>query len=56
MADSKVMKELRETREKISEEISGMNTDQIKAYFKGKSNSMINEIKNIREHKFSKID
>jgi len=45
------MDELRETRDKISEEIKDMNTDQLKEYFKEKSKPMLNEIKKIRELK-----
>lgn len=55
MTESKVMIELRETRDKISEEIKDMNTDQMKEYFKEKSNPMLNEIKKIRELKLKAI-
>jgi len=55
MTESKVMKELRETRDRISEEIRDMNADQVKEYFKKKSYTMFNEIKKIRERKSKAI-
>lgn len=55
MTESKVMKELRDTRDRISEEIKEMNTDQMKEYFKEKSNPMLNEINKIREQKSKAI-
>lgn len=51
MTESKVMKELRETRDRISEEIKEMNTDQMKEYFKKKSNLMLDEINQMRAQK-----
>jgi hypothetical protein len=55
MTESKVMKELRETRDRISQEIKGMNTDQMKEYFKKESNPMLSEINRIREKKSKAI-
>lgn len=55
MDESKVMKELCETRDKISEEIKDMNIDQMKKYFKEKSKPMLNEIQKIRESKLKEI-
>jgi len=55
MTESKVMDELRETRDRISEEIKEMNTDQMREYFKKKSRPMLNEIKKIREKKLKAI-
>ncbi len=48
MTESKVMKELRETRDRISEEIKEMNTDQMKEYFKKAATPMLKEINLIR--------
>lgn len=55
MTESKVMDELRETRDRISEEIKEMNTDQMKEYFKKESIPMLNEINKIRELKLKVI-
>ena len=55
MTESKVMKELRETRDRISEEIRDMNTDQMKEYFKKKSDPMLSEINKIREQRLKAI-
>ena len=55
MTESKVMKELRETRDRISEEIKEMNADQMKEYFREKSYPMLNEINKIRERKLKAI-
>ena len=55
MTESKVMDELRETRDRISEEIKEMNSDQMKEYFKKKSNPMLKEINKIREQKLKAI-
>ncbi len=55
MTESKVMQELRETRDRISEEIKEMNSEQMKEYFKKKATSMLNEINNIREHRSKAI-
>lgn len=55
MTESKVMKELRETRDRISEEIKEMNTEQLKEYFEKKSNPMLNEINQIRAQKLKAI-
>ena len=55
MTESKVMKELRETRDKISEEIEEMNTDQMKEYFEKNSKPMLNEINRIRAQKVKAI-
>jgi hypothetical protein len=49
MNESKVMKGLRETRDKISEEIKDMNSQQTKEYFRNNSQKCLNEIKKIRE-------
>jgi hypothetical protein len=55
MSESKVMKELRDTRDKISEDIKDMNTEQMKEYFKKKSTPMLNEINKIRNQKLKAI-
>ena len=55
MTEAKVMKELRETRDRISEEIKEMNTDQMKEYFKRNSNPMLNEINRIKAQKLKAI-
>lgn len=51
MTESKVMKELRETRDRISEEIKDMNTEQMKEFIKKKSDPVLQEIKQIRNQK-----
>jgi hypothetical protein len=55
MNESSVMKELRETRDRISEEIRDMKTDQMKEYFKKKSDPMLIEINKIREERLRAI-
>ncbi len=55
MTESKVMKELRETRDRISEEIKEMNTDQMKEYFKKDATPMLKEINRIRAQKVKAI-
>lgn len=55
MTESKVMKELRETRDRISEEIKGMNTEQMKEYFKKNSDPTLQEIRQIRKLKVKSI-
>ncbi|MFZ3103011.1 MAG: hypothetical protein WA131_05835 [Desulfitobacteriaceae bacterium] len=51
MTESKVMKELRVIRDRISEEIKDMNTEQMKNYFKTKSDPALQEIRQIRKQK-----
>jgi hypothetical protein len=55
MTESKVMKELRETRNRISEEIKDMNTEQMKEYFKKNSEPALQEIRQIRKLKLKSI-
>lgn len=55
MTESKVMNELRETRDKISAEIKEMKLEQMSEYFKEKSNPMLIEINKIREKKLKAI-
>jgi len=51
MTESKVMKELRIARDRISEEIREMNADQMKEYFREKSYPMLTEINKLRKQK-----
>ncbi|MBC7765935.1 MAG: hypothetical protein H7Y41_05570 [Hyphomonadaceae bacterium] len=55
MTESKVMQELRKTRDKMSDEIKDMNSEQMKEYFNKKATSMLNEINSIREQKLKAI-
>lgn len=55
MKESIVMKELRETRDRISEEIKDMNANQMKEYFKKDSESVLQEIMRIRKQKLKAI-
>ena len=55
MTESKVMKELRETRDRISTEIKDMNTEQMKEYFKENSDPVLQEISQIRKQKVKAI-
>lgn len=55
MTESIIMKELREGRDRISEEIKDMDADQLKDYFQKKSNPMLREIYKIREQKLKAI-
>ena len=51
MRESKVMKELRETRDRISSEIINMDINQMKEYYKKKSVLMLDEVGKIRAKK-----
>jgi len=51
MTESKVMKELREVRDKISEEIKDMTAEQMKDYFHKDSENVLKEIEKIRASK-----
>ena len=49
--ESKVMTELRKTRDEISEEIKEMNAVELNEYFKKKSKPLLDEINQIRKQK-----
>ncbi len=55
MSESKVMTELRVTRDRISQEINEMSTEHMKAYFKKESRPMMDEIEKIRKKKLKAI-
>ena len=51
MAESQVMKELRDVRDKISEDIKDMTANQISKYLHDSSESFLKEIESIRASK-----
>jgi uncharacterized coiled-coil DUF342 family protein len=51
MDESNVMKELREARDQISEEVKEMDIDRLKEFFRGNTKDFINEINKIRQNR-----